>query len=100
MTRVKNQTVIFAAMMLAAGLAAAADVQVRPEVKPAASGDTTIHVRSDEGSSCSAPVVGACGTCTISCPVGKAAVCKPGLVVGSSGSGQASCLEPPACLCR
>ncbi|MDI3259076.1 MAG: hypothetical protein QJR02_05205 [Sinobacteraceae bacterium] len=59
---------------------------------------TTLNLQSSQGSACAAPTVGLCGSCSVSCPTGKAATCKPGLAVGPQSN--ASCLTPPECSCK
>ena len=46
---------------------------------------------------CAAPSVGDCGSCTVSCPVGAAATCKPGKISAAMGDG--SCQREPSCTC-
>lgn len=65
---------------------------------PVADHEKTLNIRTDQGSSCTAAPAGICGTCSVSCPVGKAAACRPGKVIGQSGEPQ-SCLQPPSCKC-
>ena len=48
---------------------------------------------STSGSSCVAPVVGPCPSCSISCAIGKPASCLPGEATGPT------CTTPPACKC-
>ena len=50
--------------------------------------------RASTGSSCTAPVVGPCPSCSISCPVGQPASCLPGAATGPT------CTTPPACKCN
>ena len=61
-------------------------------------GDSTLNLQTSQGSSCQTPSVGACGSCSISCPTGKAAMCKAGMAVGKDSD--ASCLNPPECKCQ
>ena len=48
---------------------------------------------SAKGSFCTAPVVGPCPSCSISCPIGKPASCLPGEATGPT------CTTPPVCSC-
>jgi hypothetical protein len=65
---------------------------------PKADSTSTLNLQTSQGSACSAPNVGNCGSCSISCPTGKAAMCKAGMAVG--GGSEASCLNPPECKCQ
>lgn len=60
--------------------------------------DSNINLQTSTGSSCAASPVGNCGSCTISCPTGHAAMCRPGLAVNNQSG--ASCLNPPECKCQ
>jgi hypothetical protein len=62
------------------------------------SGDANINLQTNTGSACAAPSVGNCGSCSVTCPSGHAAMCKPGLAV--NGQPGASCLTPPECKCQ
>ena len=46
------------------------------------------------GSACTAPVVGPCPSCNISCPIGQPASCLPGEATGPT------CTTPPVCKCN
>lgn len=80
----------------AASLAGPTPVLVQPQASPGS--EQTIRVQTSEGASCTTPVVGNCGSCAVSCPSGKAAMCKPGIAVGPQAS--ASCVTPPECKCN
>jgi hypothetical protein len=60
--------------------------------------ESTINLQSSQGSSCASPGIGACGTCSVSCPTGKAAMCKPGVAINAKPG--ASCVTPPECKCQ
>jgi hypothetical protein len=64
----------------------------------AQSSDNNINLQTNTGSACSSPSVGNCGSCSITCPTGHAAMCKPGLAV--NGQPAASCLTAPECKCQ
>jgi len=87
------------------GVAAAAFAQQHNPVlitTPQPAADSNINLQTNTGSACSAPSVGNCGSCSVTCPTGHAAMCKPGLAVPGNQSGQsgASCLNPPECKCQ
>jgi hypothetical protein len=66
---------------------------------PAQSGQTSnINLQTNSGSACASPAVGNCGSCSITCPTGQAAMCKPGLAVNHQPG--ASCVTPPECKCQ
>jgi len=65
---------------------------------PQARGDSSFSYRQEFNASCGAPSVGDCSTCSVSCPVGAAAVCKPGKV--SSAMGDGTCQREPSCTCQ
>lgn len=65
---------------------------------PAPAANSNINLQTNSGSACAAPSVGNCGTCSVSCPTGQAAMCKPGLAVNSQAG--ASCVTPPECKCQ
>ncbi len=49
------------------------------------------------GPSCTAPAAGSCQTCSIQCPVGQPALCKPGDAVANTCAVQSSCrCGPPS----
>jgi len=52
----------------------------------------------DCGARCTAPAVGVCGSCSISCPVGKAARCTPGKSYGHPPD--EVCQVPAVCVCE
>ena len=60
--------------------------------------ESTINLQSSQGAACASPVVGNCGSCSVSCPTGKAASCKPGIAVGAQAG--ASCVTSPECKCQ
>lgn len=66
---------------------------------PSKAGETTLNLQSSPAAFCAVPAAGQCGSCSITCPTGKAAQCKPGLTV-SGHSDNASCLSPPECSCH
>jgi len=87
-----------AALLLAfAGAAVAGTTPVIVGAEPAGGSTSTLNLQTSQGVGCAAPVVGLCGSCSVSCPSGSAAYCKPGLAVG--GQASASCLQPPECRC-
>jgi len=65
---------------------------------PQARGDSSFSYRQEFNASCGAPGVGDCSSCNVSCPVGAAAVCKPGKVSAVMGDG--SCQREPSCTCQ
>jgi hypothetical protein len=82
-------------------LSAAAFAQQRAPVlvtTPQAGTDSNINLQTNTGSACAAPAVGNCGSCSITCPTGHTAMCKPGLAVNNQSG--ASCLNPPECKCQ
>lgn len=88
---------IAAAWMTTAWLAQAGEPPKPPP--PQNPPPATINLQTATGASCSAPAVGQCGSCAISCPTGQAAMCRPGLTVGSGKSGE-SCVQAPDCSCH
>ncbi len=64
---------------------------------PQAAGDSSFSYRQEFTASCSAPGVGDCSSCTVSCPVGAAATCKPGKISAAMGDG--TCQREPSCTC-
>lgn len=64
---------------------------------PQARGDSSFSYRQEFNASCAVPGVGDCASCAVSCPVGTAAVCKPGKV--STAMGDGSCQREPSCTC-
>ena len=64
---------------------------------PQARGDSSFSYRQEFTASCSSPGVGDCSSCTVSCPVGAAATCKPGKISAAMGDG--SCQREPSCTC-
>lgn len=65
---------------------------------PQTRGDSSFSYRQEFNASCGAPSVGDCSSCTVSCPVGAAAVCKPGKVSAAMGDG--TCQREPSCTCQ
>ena len=87
------------AILLALALpltAAAADPLVVLQ-NPQARGDSSFSYRQEFSATCAAPGVGDCSSCTVSCPVGAAATCKPGKV--STAMGDGTCQREPSCTC-
>ncbi len=64
---------------------------------PQSHGDSSFSYRQEFNATCGAPGVGDCSSCTVSCPVGAAAVCKPGKVSAAMGDG--TCQREPSCTC-
>lgn len=60
--------------------------------------DSNINLQTNTGSACSSPSIGNCGSCSVTCPTGHAAMCKPGLAVNPQPG--ASCLTAPECKCQ
>ena len=58
----------------------------------------SVDIQQNTGSRCEARAVGNCGSCSVSCPVGQAATCKPGRAV--SKDIDASCTIEPSCTCK
>ena len=58
----------------------------------------SVDIQQNSGSRCEARAVGNCGSCSVSCPVGQAATCKPGRAV--SKDVDASCTIDPSCTCK
>jgi len=58
----------------------------------------SVDIQQNTGSRCEARAVGNCGSCSVSCPVGQAATCKPGRAV--SKDADASCTTDPSCTCK
>lgn len=65
---------------------------------PPAAADSNINLQTNTGSACAAQPVGNCGSCSVTCPTGHAAMCKPGLSVNNQPG--ASCVTPPECKCQ
>lgn len=89
------------ACLVLLSLSAAASAQQQPPVlvtQPQPGTDSTINLQTNNGSSCAAPTVGNCGSCSVTCPTGHAATCKPGLAVNAQAG--ASCVTPPECKCQ
>jgi len=61
-------------------------------------GESTLNLQSSQGASCATPVIGNCGSCSVSCTTGQSAQCKPGIAVGPQAS--ASCVTAPECNCK
>ena len=61
-------------------------------------GESTINLRQETAASCAVPSVGDCGSCSVDCQMGEAAICKPGKAAGSEPG--ASCLREPLCRCE
>ena len=86
-------------MLLALPLcAAAADPVLLMQNTQTRPGDSSFSFRQEVTASCSAPSVGDCGSCMVSCPVGQAATCKPGKVLAATGDG--TCQREPSCTCQ
>ncbi len=58
----------------------------------------SVDIQQNTGSRCETRAVGNCGSCSVSCPVGLAATCKPGRAV--SKDADASCTTEPSCTCK
>ena len=95
-----QRVLLATALLCAASQIVAAQTRVRTEVIQPVATERTVTIVDDQGARCSAPAAGFCGNCSISCPTGKQAVCKPGLTVGDPQSPRSSCVQPPECLCR
>jgi hypothetical protein len=82
------------AILLAAMLSASAAAQ-------AFAGTTTVQrsVTTANGSGASCSQANECGSCSISCPVGKSAVCQSGTDRPGEAQNHARC-APPTCFCR
>ena len=65
---------------------------------PAPSANSNINLQTNTGSACAAQPTGNCGSCSVTCPTGQAAMCKPGLAVNNQAG--ASCLTAPECKCK
>jgi hypothetical protein len=89
---------LLGAILLASGAAWAGDTPVVVKTEASKGSNSTLNVQTSQGSSCAAPSVGNCGTCSISCPTGQAATCKAGVSVGKESD--ASCVAPPECACK
>lgn len=85
-------------LALAFPLAALAAEPVVILQNPQARGDSSFSYRQEFNASCSVAGVGDCASCSVSCPVGSAAVCKPGKVSAAMGDG--TCQREPACTCQ
>lgn len=64
--------------------------------------DSVVHTFGGGGEAqCSTKANTACGSCSMTCPVGKAAVCLVGLPSSDSASSAgAKCARPPSCTCK
>lgn len=65
---------------------------------PQTRGDSSFSYRQEFNATCGVPTIGDCSSCTVSCPVGTAAACKPGKV--STALGDGSCQREPSCTCQ
>lgn len=86
--------------LLAALLVPLAVLAAEPIVvlqNPHTQDDSSFSYRQEVMASCSAPGLGDCSSCTVSCPVGAAATCKPGKISAAMGDG--SCQREPSCTC-
>ena len=92
------RNLLLGAVLLVSGAAWAGDTPVVVKTDASRAANSTLNVQTSQGSSCAAPAVGACGSCSISCPTGQAATCKAGVAVGRDSD--ASCLTPPECSCK
>lgn len=92
MTRIP--ALLFAALFPLTVLAAEPVVVLQ---NPQARGDSSFSYRQEFTATCAAPGVGDCSSCTVSCPVGAAATCKPGKVSAAMGDG--TCQREPSCTC-
>jgi hypothetical protein len=93
------QNLVGAAALLASAVCLAQQAPVIVKSEAPKEGVSTLNLQSSQGSACTTPTVGLCGMCAISCPTGKAAVCKPGMSVGG-GAPASSCVQPPECKCQ
>jgi len=87
--------------LLLLGFSAAAFAQQHSPVlitTPQPGADSNINLQTNTGSACAAQPVGNCGSCSVTCPTGQAAMCKPGLAVNNQAG--ASCLTAPECKCH
>ena len=93
-------TAVLAALVFSAGTVCAQTAAPAVVIKQnsAHSTDSNINIQSTGGSGCAAPSIGNCGSCSVACPTGQAAMCKPGLAVNQAPG--ASCLTPPECKCQ
>lgn len=85
-------------LALALPLAALAAEPVVVLQNPQSHGDSSFSYRQEFNATCGVPSVGDCSSCTVSCPTGAAAVCKPGKVSAVMGDG--SCQREPSCTCQ
>jgi len=78
----------------------AATVAVSP-LGGAFAGTTTIQrsMTTTNGSGASCSQADDCGSCSISCPVGKSAICQSGADRPAEGQNRPRC-APPACFCQ
>ncbi|EGR0905784.1 TPA: hypothetical protein ACN33Q_004776 [Vibrio parahaemolyticus] len=60
--------------------------------------DIFVELKQSNGASCKTNSY-VCNSCSIVCPVGKAAICTPGKAYNSSVSGL-KCTEQPKCYCN
>lgn len=78
--------------LLLAGLLLAASGLAGAQTAPRAQILTT-PIFQEPYSSCATAEVGDCGQCSVACPVGQSASCKPGK------TGAAGCTREPVCAC-
>lgn len=79
----KSIVIAFLAALLMSGHAPAVEKKKRADTKQ----------KAEVGASCKAPAVGACASCSITCPVGQTATCAGGQVAGNV------CHVQPSCKC-
>lgn len=92
-------TAVFAALVFSvSAVCAQPATPVIIKQNTAHSTDSNINIQSTGGSACAAPSIGNCGSCSVACPTGQAAMCKPGLAVNQAAG--ASCVTPPECKCQ
>lgn len=87
-----------AAVIVLSGVAATAQQAPTQSPVPNQSTSTTIISRGGGTSSCSQTDL--CGSCSISCPAGKAALCVGGEGHSTDANGGFRCDKPPQCSCQ
>ncbi|MDR3418092.1 MAG: hypothetical protein P4L83_18110 [Nevskia sp.] len=85
-------------LLLLSAVALAQKTPVLVNTTPVPNTQSNINLQTNTGSACATPPIGLCGTCSVTCPTGQTAMCKPGLAV--NGQPGASCLTPPECKCQ
>jgi hypothetical protein len=94
------RTLLAGFALLVAGAAWAAEpvVVLHGNASQNLTAPNSVDIQQNTGSRCEARAVGNCGSCSVSCPVGQAATCKPGRAVGRDL--EASCTTEPSCTCK